>query len=375
MLDRDALALAARSALRGAGLVEPNPLVGAVLVKDGRVIGAGHHRRYGHAHAEVEALNDARARAIDPRGSTMYVTLEPCNHQGKQPPCADAILGAGIAEVVIARADPNPIAAGGADKLRAAGVRVRFTDACPAAALLTGPFVKRVTTDLPWVIAKWAQTVDGRIATRTGESRWISSEASRRRVHALRARVDGVLTGIGTVLADDPALTPRHARHVRRVAARVVVDPRIELPLASRLAESARDIPVICAATAAARVARADRWAALARAGVEALDAAPATRPGAGPLHLDLHALFAQLRADRAVSTLLVEAGPRLLGALLAMNLVDEAIVFIAPTILADDSARPAAVGLQSPRLADALRMNIVDIRRSGDDAMLTMRR
>lgn len=373
--DRNYLALAARSALRATGLVEPNPLVGAVLVKDNRIIGAGHHRQFGQAHAEVDAIADAMTRSEDLRGSTMFVTLEPCNHHGKQPPCTDAVLAAGIAEVVIARPDPNPLAAGGAARLRAAGVRVRFTDACPAAARLSDPFVKRVTTDLPWVIAKWAQTVDGRIATRTGESQWISSPASRLRVHALRARVDAVLTGIGTVLADNPTLTPRHARHVRRVATRVVIDPRLELPLASRLASSARGVPVLCATTPAARADRADHATLLTAAGVAVLETTPSRPPLQRPGHIDLRALLAGLRATRGVSTLLVEAGPRLLGSLLAANLVDEAIVFIAPIIFADDAARPAAVGLETPRLTDALRMHLVDLRRSGPDAMMTLRR
>ncbi len=369
------LALAARSALRAVGLVEPNPLVGAVLVKNNRIIGAGHHRQFGRAHAEVEALADAGSRNEDPRGSTMYVTLEPCNHHGKTAPCTDALIAAGVAEVVIARPDPNPIAAGGADKLRAAGVRVRFTDACPAAIRISDPFVKRVTTDLPWVIAKWAQTLDGRIATRTGESRWISSERSRRRVHELRAKVDGVLTGIGTVLADNPSLTARHARHVRRVAQRIVVDPRIELPLASTLVASARGVPVLCATTPLTRTARPDHAAQLTAAGVHMLEVPAAPPPLHRHAHIDLRALLASLRSTRGVSSVLVEAGPRLLGSLLASGLVDEALVFIAPTVLADDFARPAAVGLETPRLADALRMQIVDMRRSGDDAMLTLRK
>lgn len=370
--DHHYLALAAKSALRAAGLAEPNPLVGATIVKDNRIIGAGHHRRFGHAHAEVEALNDARARNEDVRGSTMYVTLEPCNHHGKQPPCSDAVIAAGLAEIVIARADPNPIAAGGAAKLRAAGVRVRFTDACPAAARLSDPFVKRVTTDLPWVIAKWAQTLDGRIATRTGESQWISSERSRTRVHALRSRVDAVLTGIGTVLADDPMLTARQVRHVRRTAARVVVDPRLDLPISSQLVTTARAVPTIVAAGADALATRSALASSLIDAGVHIVETAPS------PTHegrLDLRTLLASLRATRAISTLLVEAGPRLLGSLLAADLVDEALVFVAPTILADNAAAPAAAGLETPRLADALRMTIVDMRRSGRDAMLTLRR
>ena len=200
---REMLDLAARLAMRAAGDVEPNPMVGCVIVRPGegdlasRIIGRGHHRFFGEEHAEAEALADCCRRGQSPRGATMYVTLEPCNHQGKQPPCTDAIIAAGIGRVVCARRDPNPAAAGGEGKLRAAGIDCEVNDSSVLATRLADPFAKRVTTGLPWVIAKWAQTIDGWIATRTGESKWISGAPSRNKVHRIRARVDAIITAIG----------------------------------------------------------------------------------------------------------------------------------------------------------------------------------
>ena len=176
MHDRDYLDLAARLALRAAGDVEPNPMVGAVLVRDGRIIGMGHHRKFGGLHAEREALADCRRRAEAPRGATAYVTLEPCCHHGKQPPCTEALIEAGISRVVAARPDPNPISRGGANALQSVGIPCEFTAASPLATAISDPFVRGIMHGLPWVIAKWAQTADGRLVTRPGEPRWISGD-------------------------------------------------------------------------------------------------------------------------------------------------------------------------------------------------------
>src|SRR5262245_31119451 len=203
------LDLAARLALLGAGRVEPNPMVGAALVHDGRVIGLGHHHRFGDLHAERAAMINCRKRGNDPRGSTLYVTLEPCRHFGKQPPCTDAIIEAGISRVIYAREDPAEVSGGGAAVLRAHGIPCDLSSLSPFATGISDPFVKRIRTGLPWVTAKWAQTIDGRIATRTGESKWISGELARRRVHRLRGSVDAILTGIGTADTDDQMLTAR----------------------------------------------------------------------------------------------------------------------------------------------------------------------
>ncbi|MFI4882116.1 MAG: bifunctional diaminohydroxyphosphoribosylaminopyrimidine deaminase/5-amino-6-(5-phosphoribosylamino)uracil reductase RibD, partial [Phycisphaerales bacterium JB064] len=196
--DKHYLDMAARLALLGLGRVEPNPMVGCVIVRDGRVLGAGAHRVFGQPHAERRAIEDAKCKGHDLRGATAYVTLEPCAHTGKQPPCTDALLEAGIAQVVYAAADPHPDARGGASVLESASVRVRQSNASQLATAVSAPFRQRVLEGRPWVIAKWAQTLDGRIATRAGDSQWISSRASRRRVHALRGRVDAILTGMGT---------------------------------------------------------------------------------------------------------------------------------------------------------------------------------
>ncbi|RME72294.1 MAG: bifunctional diaminohydroxyphosphoribosylaminopyrimidine deaminase/5-amino-6-(5-phosphoribosylamino)uracil reductase RibD [Planctomycetota bacterium] len=266
-------------AARGLGRVEPNPPVGAVCVREGRVVGEGWHERFGGPHAERRALEAAGGAA---RGATLYVTLEPCAHHGKTPPCTDAILAAGCRRVVYACADPNPEAAGGARRLEAAGVEVAHRP-LPEAERLLAPFLVRVREGRPWVIAKWAMSLDGRIATRTGHARWISGELSRQRVHERRAQVDAVLVGIGTALADDPLLTVRLPAGHRVAGAtgrpplRVVVDTRARLPLTSRLVASAREAPVL---VAVGRQAPAPARAALQAAGCEVLEVGGGRRAG-----------------------------------------------------------------------------------------------
>lgn len=364
------LALAARLGARGFGLAEPNPLVGCVVAsREGRILGMGHHTRFGGAHAEVEALRSCRRLGNDPRGATVFVTLEPCAHHGKTPPCADALIEAGVARVVCARRDPHPAGQGGAERLRAAGVAVEFTGACEAATRLSDPFIRRVETGLPWVVAKWAQTIDGRIATRHGESRWISGERSRRWVHLVRARVDVVLTGAGTVLADDPLLTARDVP-VRRIARRVVVDPLLQTPAHGALARSARETPLTIACDE--RAAPSPEADALRALGAEVL---PVPRAGDGSHRLDLRALLLRLAKDHGAATVLVEAGARLVGSLIEGDLVDEALVFIAPRLLADERALPPAAGVARAALEDAGRWDLLTVRRCADDAMLRWRR
>ncbi len=313
---------AARIALRGHGGAEPNPMVGCVIVgPDGRAIAEGHHRRCGGPHAEVEALRRAGDLA---RGSTAVVTLEPCNHHGRTGPCSQALLRAGVARVVYACADPHPAAAGGAAALRAGGVEVVHAPH-PAAERATAPFLARVRHGRPWTVAKWAESRDGRIATRPGEPRWISGERSRAMVHRERARCDAMLTGMGTVLRDDPLLTVRGTR-ARRTPLRVVWDPRLALPETSALVRTARESPVLCACTHASVAARAGHADALRAAGVEvaAFD--------------DVAALARSLLA-RGASTLLVEAGPGLVRPMVDAGLVDLAWVFTAPHALGDVGA------------------------------------
>ena len=313
------LDLAARAALRAGGDVEPNPMVGAVIVREGRILGLGHHRCFGGLHAEREALADCRRRGESPRGATAYVTLEPCRHHGKQPPCTDALIEAGVAGVVYARQDPHGASGGGAGVLRRAGITCELSGESTLATRLSDPFVKRVTTGLPWVVAKWAQSADGCMTTPPGADRRISNALSHARVHRLRARVDAIITGIGTVLADDPMLTARGVRRVRRVARRVVIDSRGRLPATSRLATSAGEAPVL--------VMHAGGGVSLPR-GVEG-----ASAPGADGC-VDLSAMLRLLASRYDATNVLVEGGPRLLKAFFDAGLVDEAVVYEASHVL-----------------------------------------
>ena len=335
-MDR-ALGLAAR----GLGLVEPNPMVGAVVVKDGEVVGEGWHERFGGAHAEVNALADCRSRGVDVRGATVVVTLEPCCHTGKTGPCTEALIGAGVARVVVATVDPDPrVSGGGRRRLREAGVEVEVGVCEAEARRLNEAFIKRVTTGLPWVIVKWAQTLDGRTATATGHSRWISNEASRAEVHRLRGRVDAVLVGVGTVIADDPSLTarPPEASDVKRVARRVVVDRSGRLP---------RELP-------GARLLR---------------DGGPTVTVLDGDLREGLRGL-----AGEGVTNVLVEGGATLVGALFDAGLVDQVLVYVAPKVVGDAAAVPTVRGLTCATMEEALGLTLVDVRRLGGDVALDYR-
>lgn len=380
------LDLAARHALRALGDVEPNPLVGAVVVREGAgerpiVLGIGHHRRFGHAHAEREAIHAAERAGHDVAGATIYVTLEPCRHVGKQPPCTQLLIERRIGRVVYARPDPGEVSGGGAGVLLAAGIACELCALSSPATRLADAFVRRVMTGLPWVIGKWAQTLDGRVATRTGHSQWISNAASRRRVHRLRARVDGILTGIGTVIADDPMLTARDVRRCARPgwkpAARVVVDADLDLPPASKLAQTARLVPTIacCADELLTAGISAPRRDALTALGVELVGVpTQPMRPG----RLDLRELLLRL-GRRGITTIMTEAGPGLIGSLLEADLVNDALVFIAPMMLGDELALASAAGRVAPTLAAARRFELLHVDTPGTvrdrDVMLWYRR
>lgn len=338
---RRALELAAL----GEGLVEPNPMVGAVIVDDQlNLLGEGYHQQYGGPHAEVHALQAAGERA---RGATLYVTLEPCCHHGKTPPCTEAVIAAGIKRVVVAARDPFPAVAGkGIERLQDAGVTVEIGLLEPEAIQLTAPFRILIQQQRPFVIAKWAMSLDGKIAARTGMSQWISNEDSRAVVHQIRARVDGILVGIGTALADDPLLTARPA--VRRIATRIVLDSHARLPLTSQLVQTARDIPMLVFATSAAPT---DRVSALRAAGVEVFLVGPDARQ-----HPDL-AQCLQILGRRQVTNLLVEGGSGVLGDFFDRQLIGEVHVFIAPILIggADASSPIAGQGVNSPEIAARL--------------------
>ena len=356
---------AARLAVRGRGGAEPNPIVGCLIVSaEGAVVGWGYHRRFGGPHAEINALRRAGERA---RGATAYVTLEPCSHTGKTPPCTEALIAAGIARLVIARRDPNPIAAGGVDRLRGAGIQVDLLADCEAAIAITDPFAHRVRSGLPWVIAKWAQTLDGRIATRSGESQWISGEVSRRLVHRERGRVDAIVTGIGTVLADDPMLTAREVR-VRRLARRVVIDPQLQTPAEAKIVMTARDVPTIIACDEKVLESETSKHAKLQAAGVE-LIGFPVENG-----ELALAPLMRRLVEEYDATNVLVEAGPGLLAHLFKQKLIREAWVFIAPLLLGDEQAASCLTGREAPRLTDGLKLKLITHRTRGADAVLRYR-
>jgi len=373
--DRRWLAAAARVALRGHGGAEPNPLVGCILVRpDGTIASWGYHARCGEGHAEAIALARAGAAA---RGCTAYVTLEPCAHHGRTPPCADALARAGVARVVYAVADPNPTASGGALSLRAAGVAVDRVE-CDACDAVSAPFVHRIREQRPWVIAKWAQTLDGRTATRGGDSKWISGPRSRAMVHRERARVDAVLVGIGTVFADDPHLLPRISRR-RRIPRRVIVDPSLATPFDAQIVRTSSQGPVEIATTpeaidALTQHAR-DHWQ------QRNVLLTPLYRTSSG-VHgsmrgIERGMLLALLRDlyARGVSTLLAEGGAGLLGALFDEDLIDDAWCFVAPLAVADAAGVPVATGHGRIQMIDSLRFALMDTRRRGDDAMLWWRR
>ena len=329
----------------GEGFVEPNPMVGAVVVDDHlQLLGEGYHQRFGGPHAEVHALRQAGERA---RGATLYVTLEPCCHHGKTPPCTGAILAAGIKRVHVAALDPFAAVAGqGVAQLRAAGVTVEVGLLEERAVQLTAPFRTLVLHQRPFVIAKWAMSLDGKIAAHTGVSKWISNAASRAIVHQLRGRVDGILVGMGTVLADDPLLTARPVGP--RVAARIVLDSQARLPLTSQLVRTARQTPVIVFATTAAPV---ERVAALQAAGVEVVSV------GADVLHRPDLAECLQELGRRRMTNVLVEGGCGILGAFFDRQLIDEVQVFIAPLLIGGQGASSpiGGQGLSSPEFASRL--------------------
>jgi diaminohydroxyphosphoribosylaminopyrimidine deaminase/5-amino-6-(5-phosphoribosylamino)uracil reductase len=263
--------------------------------------------------------------------------------------------------------------AGGALRLREAGIAARLSDASALARAISQPFIKRVTTGLPWVIAKWAQTIDGRVATRTGESKWISGVWARQRVHQLRSRVDAMLTGIGTVLADDPMLNARVMHGPRRVAKRVVADTGLEIPLECQLVRTAREMPTIvaCERSMASGTYTAKKRAALDQAGVEIM---PIADEGIGG-GLNLRELLGALARDHGVATVMVESGPGLLGSLFEADLVDEAVVYIAPMLLADEQARSAAVGRVAEKLSNARQFQLCRVKALDGDVEITYRR
>ncbi len=325
------MAYALEIAARGEGLVEPNPMVGCVVVRDGVRLGEGWHRRFGGPHAEIEAL---RAVVGSAAAATMYVTLEPCCHSGKTPPCTDAVIAAGIERVVVAQSDPFPAVAGrGIEQLRAAGIRVDVGVLEDAAFQLNAPFRKLVEKKMPWIIAKWAMTLDGKLASRTGHSRWISNKTSRERVHQLRGRVDAVMIGRRTAVADDPLLTARPPGERR--ATRIVVDSSARLSPQSQLVRTAREQPVLIAVSPHADPRRCE---ALEQAGCETLCCRGSSSGER------LRELLTEL-GNRQMTNVLVEGGGELLGSLFDLGFVDEVHLFVAPKLIGGRAAPTPVAG------------------------------
>ena len=350
----------------GRGRVSPNPLVGAVLARGQEVIGEGFHAELGDLHAERAAIEDCRARGNDPAGAALYVTLEPCAHTGRQPPCTEAILEAEIARVVYASEDPTEKAAGrGPGMLRDEGVEVELAEGAEAALarLLNQPFRKRARTGRPLVTYKAAMSLDGRVAAPSGDSRWISTAESRELVHRWRAECDAVAVGIGTALADDPLLTAR-TEDAERQPIRVVFDSQARLPLDSALVSSLDEAPlfVVCAPEAAS--ARRD---ALAAAGAEVI-AAPGRDRGSR-----LSAALDEL-SRREIQDLLVEGGPTLAGALFDAGEIDAIKLFVAPLLVGAAGARAVLEGEGSRRIAEALRPLATSYETIGEDLLITSR-
>lgn len=339
---------ALRLAERGRGRVEPNPMVGCVIVRGGRIIGQGFHRRFGGPHAEIEALRECGQAA---RGATVYVTLEPCCYFGKTPPCTDALIAAGVRRVVAAMIDPNPRVAGrGLRALRAAGIETRVGLLESEARALNAPFCRLIQQRRPWVILKWAQSLDGVIATYRGDSRWISDRRMRAHAHATRSRVDAILVGAGTVLRDDPLLTCRLTRP-RRTATRIVLDSHLRCSERScALVRTARRVPTIFFCGPAAHASRVAR---LEAAGCTVIRA-PLERSATHDARLRLTGVLKVL-AQHGVTNLLVEGGGRVLGSFVDQRLADEVHVYIAATLIGGAGAVHALGGRGAPRIAAAL--------------------
>jgi len=353
---------ALRLAARGSGWTSPNPMVGAVVVRNGRIVGEGYHRRVGGAHAEVNALRQAGEAA---RGATLYVTLEPCNHHGRTPPCTEAVLAAGIRRVVVGMKDPNPrVSGGGLEKLRSEGVDVMagvLEEECRA---LNQPFLKWASRGVPHVTLKAAATLDGRIAARTGDARWVSNEKSRRYTHRLRHWLDAILVGVGTVLADDPLLTARLPGSPCRQPLRIVLDGGLRLPESSQLVRTAAEAPVLAVC---GEDAPKDKRRRLEDLGVEVL---PVPRAESG---CDLAALLREL-GNRSVTSLLVEGGARVHGSFLDRGLADALALFLAPKILGDAEGVPVFRGRARLNMQEAAGLYGVRIRRFDTDLLVTAR-
>lgn len=349
---------AAELALRGEGWVNPNPLVGALVVRNGRIIGAGWHERWGGPHAERNALSRC---SESPAGATMYVTLEPCCHHGKTPPCADALIAAGIGRVVVGMQDPNPLVAGkGLARLREAGIEVVCGVCEQELRYMNRVFLKYIASRRPWVVLKSAMTLDGKIAARTGDSRWVTGEEARRRVHAMRRRYMAIVAGIGTVEADDPMLDCRLEGEVRQPV-RFVADSSARIGLDRQLVQTAGRLRTVVAHT---DVAPAPRIGLLQKAGVETWCC------GEDRGRLSVEDLLRRM-GEQGIDSLLLEGGGTLTESFLRGGFVDEVCMFVAPKLIGGRDAKTPVEGEGFDRMADAVRLGELHVEQIGGDLLI----
>ncbi|AQS59475.1 bifunctional diaminohydroxyphosphoribosylaminopyrimidine deaminase/5-amino-6-(5-phosphoribosylamino)uracil reductase RibD [Desulforamulus ferrireducens] len=358
--DRHYMQLALGLAEKARGRTSPNPMVGAVLVKDGEVVGQGFHAKAGSAHAEVVALADAGEKA---RGATAYVTLEPCCHYGRTGPCTEALIKAGVVRVVAAMTDPNPLVAGkGLAILKKAGLEVKCGVLEEEAKRLNEVFIKYITTKRPFVVLKAATSLDGKIATATGESKWITGEAARAYGHRLRDSYDAIMVGVNTILTDDPSLTARLPEGRGKDPIRIILDSYARTPTGAKILLQESAAHTIVATTEAAPV---ERRASLMAAGAEVL-IVPGTGPG-----VDLNKLMEML-GEKQITSILIEGGGKVNGSALAAGIVDKVAWFIAPKIIGGDAAPGPVRGEGVATLRDATQLYDVEVQRLGEDILLT---
>jgi diaminohydroxyphosphoribosylaminopyrimidine deaminase/5-amino-6-(5-phosphoribosylamino)uracil reductase len=360
--DANYMLKALRLAQRGLGNVEPNPIVGAIIVKNGKIIGSGWHKKFGGAHAEINALADCKKRGNNPKGATMYVTLEPCCHYGKTGPCTDALIAAKLKRVVVATIDPSKHANGkGIRQLRKGGITVDIGLCEGQARVFNAPFMKFARTGKPWVTLKWAQSIDGKLVSAKSSGlghpirEWISSKESRQDAHKLRRQVGAILVGINTVLKDDPLLTPRPSNGKKPI--RIVLDNRLRIPLNCKLLTTAKNVPVIIVTQK--KMLRTKKAKQIVGRGAKLLDYHQKSKS-------NLRFLLVQL-GKRGIQRLLVEGGPTVIGSFLKENLADEIIMYISPKVLGKGGAADIGTSL----INTFSQMRYVNMKRFDDDVKI----
>jgi len=359
MNDHYFMKMALALAEKGRGFTSPNPMVGAVVVQDGKVVGKGWHQRAGEAHAEVNAIDDA---GVLSKGATIYVTLEPCNHTGRTPPCTKKIIESGIRRAVVAMKDPNPgVIGGGMEVLQKAGIEVTHGVCEKQAEKLNEVFIKYIRTGKPFVVLKIASTLDGRIATRTGDSKWVTSEAARNLVHKIRNETDAVMVGINTVKVDNPSLTARLPGRTGRDPRRIVLDTRLSIPLDARLIhiQSDSDTMVVCGKSAPPKKKQA-----LKEKGVTILET------GEKDGGIDLSALMPVL-GEMGITSLLIEGGSRVAQSALQAHIVDKVLFFYAPKILGGDDGFPICKGTGPETMNQAMPVRDMIVKRFENDILI----